>query len=29
VSGSVKVKEPGKWCADAQRKQSRVNEVNK
>jgi hypothetical protein len=28
VSGSVKIKEPGKWCADAQREQSRVNDVN-
>jgi hypothetical protein len=28
MSGSVKVKESGKWCADEEREQSRVNDVN-
>jgi hypothetical protein len=28
VSGSVKVKESGKWCADKQREQNRVEKVN-
>jgi hypothetical protein len=28
VSGSVKVKKSGKWCADAKREQRRVNDVN-
>jgi hypothetical protein len=28
VSGSVKVKESGKWRADEEREQSRVNDVN-
>jgi hypothetical protein len=27
VSGSVKVKESGKWCADEEREQSRVDDV--
>jgi hypothetical protein len=28
MSGSVDVKESGKWCADAKRKQRRVEKVN-
>jgi hypothetical protein len=28
VSCSVKVKESGKWCADEEREQSRVEKVN-